>query len=132
VVGMRGLDHRRCARKAGHRAQRRANALGRSRPGEADSRRESLAPPDTRDPRTLLERILDTPNLPQVVPRLQPEILHRIIQGCGLEDCGELVALATPAQLAVVFDRDLWRSDRPGLADQLDAGRFGLGLRGRW
>ncbi|HEU4693326.1 MAG TPA: DUF6178 family protein, partial [Vicinamibacterales bacterium] len=52
----------------------------------------------------LIDRLLDTPHLAHVVPRLQPEVLHRVIQQCGLEDCGQLVALTTPGQLARVFD----------------------------
>ena len=79
-------------------------------------------------PGRLLDRILKTPHLAQVVPRLQPDVLHRVIQHCGLEDCGELVALATPEQLARVFDLDLWRTDRPGLDEQFDADRFGVWL----
>ena len=27
------------------------------------------------------------------MPRLPPELLHRVIQTCGLEDCAQLVAL---------------------------------------
>ena len=68
----------------------------------------------SRDRRGLLERILDTPHLAHVVPRLQPEILHKVIETCGLEDCGDLVALATPDQLQRVFDLDLWRSSATG------------------
>ena len=55
-------------------------------------------------------------------------MLYRVIQRCGLEDCGELVALATPAQLAHVFDLDVWRADQPGLDEQFDADRFGVWL----
>ena len=77
---------------------------------------------------SLLDRILDTPHLAHVVPRLQPELLHRVIQSCGLEDCGELVALATPEQLARIFDLDLWRTAQPGLDEQFDADRFGVWL----
>ena len=64
----------------------------------------------------------------EAVPRLQPELLHRVIQTCGLEDCGELVALATPDQLARVFDLDLWRAAQSGLDEQFDADRFGVWL----
>ena len=78
------------------------------------------------DRRGLLDRILDTPQLAQVVPRLPPELLHRVIERCGLEDCGELVALATPAQVARVLDLDLWRSPDAGLDEQFDADRFGV------
>src|SRR5262245_36416782 len=66
----------------------------------------------------LVERILGTQNIAQVVPRLQPDVLHRIIQRCGLEDCVELLALATPGQLAHVFDLDLWRAGAPGLDER--------------
>lgn len=55
-------------------------------------------------------------------------MLHRVVQRCGLEDCGELVSLATPSQLAAVFDLDLWGAGRPGLDEQFDADRFGLWL----
>jgi len=89
---------------------------------------DSQALRDTRDERGLLDRILDTPNLARVVPQLQPEVLHRVIESCGLEECGEIVALATPEQLARVFDLDLWRADRPGHAEQFDADRFGVWL----
>ena len=76
----------------------------------------------------MIERILDTRQLARVVPRMPPEVLHRVIQACGLEDSGELVALATPDQLSRVFDLDLWRADQPGLDEQFDADRFGLWL----
>jgi len=48
-----------------------------------------------------------------------------VIDAYGLEDCVDLVAQATPAQLAHVFDLDLWRPARPGLDEQFDAARFG-------
>ena len=64
--------------------------------------------------------------LAQLAPRLQPEQLHRVISAYGLEDCGELVAHATPAQLSRVFDLDLWRPASPGLDEQFDAERFGV------
>lgn len=84
-----------------------------------------LAAPDARP---LLRRILDTPHLAHVVPRLAPQALHRVIETYGLEDCAELVALATSAQLAALFDLDLWRAPRPGLDEELDPARFGLWL----
>ena len=93
------------------------------------SRRVSPAVPSKpQDSRSLVQRILDVPHLAQVVPRLAPELLHQVIARCGLDACGELLALATPAQLASVADLDLWRPMRPGLDDTFDASRFGAWL----
>jgi hypothetical protein len=78
--------------------------------------------------RGALDRILNTPGLENVIPRLRPDLLHRVIQTCGLEDCGEIVALATPEQLASIFDLDLWRAARAGRDEQFDADRFGVWL----
>lgn len=83
---------------------------------------------DTRSSDQLLDRILASPHLAQVVPRLQPALLHRVIQHCGLEDCGQLVSLARPGQLAQIFDLDLWRPAAAGFDEHFDADRFGLWL----
>ena len=77
---------------------------------------------------SLLDRILAAPHLAQVVPQLPPEVLHRVIERCGLEDCGEFIALTTPEQLARVFDLDLWRPAQAGVDEQFDADRFGVWL----
>lgn len=108
----------------------RPDAIGSRRPGHSNAVGRSGGPAQqgARDPRHLLARILDTPHRARAVPRLPPEVLHRVIQSCGLEDCGELVALATPEQLSAVFDLDLWRGDRPGVDEQFDATRFGVWL----
>lgn len=60
------------------------------------------------------------------MPKLQPAQLHRVIAVHGLEDCGALIAQATPAQLSQLFDLDLWRSAQPGLDEQFDPARFGV------
>ena len=78
--------------------------------------------------RPLLERLLNRPDLPQVVPRLPPDILHRVIQVCGLEDSAEFVALATPAQLRRILDVDLWHGRTAGADELLDVDRFGVWL----
>ena len=80
------------------------------------------------EPRRLLTRLLDTPHLAQVVQSLEPAVLHRLVRHCGLEDSGEILALATTEQLVRVFDDDLWRSDAAGEDEQFDADRFGLWL----
>jgi hypothetical protein len=78
--------------------------------------------------RPLLERLLNTPDLANIVPHLRPEVLHRVIQHCGLEDCAKFVALATPQQLARILDADVWRVRGQGIDEELDADRFGLWL----
>jgi len=80
------------------------------------------------EPQGLLDRILSTPHLDRIVPKLQPEIIHRLIERCGLEDSSEFVALATPEQLERVFDLDLWHAGRPGHDERFDADRFGVWL----
>jgi uncharacterized protein DUF6178 len=78
--------------------------------------------------RQLITRLLDTPDLARVVQALEPRALHRLVRTCGLEDCGEIVALATTEQLLRVFDDDLWGSGAAGEEERFDAARFGLWL----
>jgi hypothetical protein len=75
--------------------------------------------------RTPLARLLDNPHLARVVPHLAPETLHQLIRHCGLDLCAEIVASATPTQLASVVDLDLWRSAQPGHDERFDTERFG-------
>jgi len=77
-------------------------------------------------PRKLVARILDEPQLIGAVQSLEPRVLGRLIDHVGLEDCGEIVALATTAQLERIFDDDLWRGARPGEDETFDADRFAL------
>jgi Family of unknown function (DUF6178) len=79
-------------------------------------------------PRPLLDRLLHAPDLAKVIPRLPPEILHRVIRICGLEDAAELVALATPMQLSRILDVDVWHARSPGSDEQFDVERFGVWL----
>ena len=83
---------------------------------------------EARTPRHLLARLLEAPDLAQVVQSLEPRTLHQLIRTCGLEDCAEVVAQATAEQLMHVFDHDLWRSETAGQEDQFDADRFGVWL----
>jgi len=80
------------------------------------------------DAHALVRRLLDTPDIARIVPGLAPAILHRVIERCGLEDCAELVALATPRQIERVLDTDLWRAPTAGADETLDVDRFGLWL----
>src|SRR6476660_8358683 len=77
----------------------------------------------------LLLRILERPGLVAAVRELPGAVLGKVIDRIGLEDAGELVALATTAQLERVFDDDLWRADRAGGDEAFQPARFALWLR---
>jgi hypothetical protein len=61
-------------------------------------------------PKALVSRIVEDPALVSAVQALRPAALMRLIDHVGLEDAGELVALATVEQLTQVFDEDVWAS----------------------
>lgn len=77
-------------------------------------------------PRHLVTRLLEQPDLVHLVQGLPAPVLTKLIHHIGLEDAGEIVALATTAQLEGIFDEDLWRSERPGKDETFDADRFAL------
>src|ERR1700704_5879163 len=83
---------RRASRPAGAAAPQLSGGLT---PSEAGSFRTSPAGP------------VDVSHLARVVPHLAPETLHQLIRHCGLDVCAEIVAAATPMQLASIFDLDL-------------------------
>jgi len=72
----------------------------------------------------LLARVLETPELSAQIQALPPPVLGKLIEHVGLEDAGELVALATTEQLAAIFDEDLWHSARLGEDERFDSERF--------
>src|SRR5438045_6146792 len=78
---------------------------------------------------SLLVRILEQPALVSAVRELPPPILSKLIDRIGLEDAGELVALATTEQLERVFDDDLWRAERAGGDETFRPERFALWLQ---
>jgi hypothetical protein len=73
---------------------------------------------------SLVRRLLETDGIARVVPRLPPEVLHRLIDRYGLEACADVVALATPRQLGRVLDIDLWRAPVAGADEAFDPDRF--------
>jgi hypothetical protein len=77
----------------------------------------------------LLMRILESPGLVAAVRELPAAVLGKLIDRIGLEDAGELVALASTAQLERIFDDDLWRPDRAGGDETFRPERFALWLR---
>lgn len=84
----------------------------------------SIARPLPQSSRALLARVLDQPDLPAQIQALPPAVLGKLVDEVGLEDAGEIVALATTEQLARMFDDDLWKSDRPGEDERFDPARF--------
>jgi hypothetical protein len=76
----------------------------------------------------LLMRILERPELVSAVRELPAPVLGKLIDRIGLEDAGELVALASTAQLERMFDDDLWGADRAGDDEAFRPERFMLWL----
>ncbi len=77
----------------------------------------------------LLMRIFDRPELVSAVRELPAPVLGKLIDRVGLEDAGELVALASTAQLERMFDEDLWRAANAGDDEAFRPERFALWLR---
>ncbi len=75
-------------------------------------------------PTALLARLIDSPALVETVRALPPPAFAALIRQVGLEDGGELVALATTEQLVTAFDEDLFGNVRPGEREVFDPTRF--------
>jgi len=77
----------------------------------------------------LLRRILERPGLVAAVRELPAPALGKLIERVGLEDAGELVALASTSQLERIFDDDLWQAEKAGGDETFRPERFALWLR---
>jgi hypothetical protein len=75
-------------------------------------------------PRALLARLIDLPDLPEVVRDLPLPAFAALVREVGVEDASELVLLATTEQLVAAFDEDLFGNARPGEREVFDPGRF--------
>ena len=76
----------------------------------------------------LLARLLDAPTLASSIRELMPASLLELIEQVGLEDAGELVAVARPEQLHAVFDEDLWRRMDFEQEERFEQGRDRAGI----
>lgn len=76
----------------------------------------------------LLRKIIEDPTSAAMIRSLAPKSLARLINYLGLEDAGEVVALASTEQLLGVFDSDLWRREQGGEEDAFSPERFLLWL----
>lgn len=77
---------------------------------------------------SLLSRLIATPDLVRTVRGLPENVFSALVRHVGVEDCGELVALATTEQLVAAFDEDLFANAAPGEREELDPQRFALWL----
>lgn len=73
---------------------------------------------------SLLKSLIELPDLAGTIQALPPQTFSALVRKLGVEDAGELVALATTEQLVQAFDEDLFVSDRAGEREPLDVGRF--------
>lgn len=62
--------------------------------------------------RALLTRLIEMPDLAATIQALPAERFAALVRELGVEDAGELVALATTEQLVQAFDEDPF-SQRP-------------------
>lgn len=76
----------------------------------------------------LLARLIEAPDLAPAVRALQPTAFSALIRHVGVEDAGELLALATTEQLVTAFDEDLFTSTAPGERETFDGARFAVWL----
>jgi hypothetical protein len=69
----------------------------------------------------LLQILQNNPALPALLRNLQPAALARLVDRVGLNDAGELMALAPTHKLLQALDESLWKSPEPGVAEAFDA-----------
>jgi len=75
-----------------------------------------------------LARLVESPALVQTVRSLPGPAFAALVRRIGVEDAGELVALATTEQLVAAFDEDLFGNPRPGEQETFDPARFVIWL----
>ncbi len=78
--------------------------------------------------RSLLHSLIEVPDLAGTIRVLPAPIFATLIKSVGVEDAGELLAVATTEQLVAAFDEDLFVSDRAGGRERLDVDRFAVWL----
>ncbi len=78
--------------------------------------------------RSSLHALLGLPDLAQTIKSLPVEAFSALVRSIGLEDAGEIVALATTDQLVQAFDEDLFVSEKSGERERFDVKRFALWL----
>lgn len=74
--------------------------------------------------RSLLDRVIALPDLARTVRALPAQTFAALVREVGVEDAGELLALATADQLVRAFDEDLFVGARAGERETFDVDRF--------
>ncbi len=78
--------------------------------------------------RALLTRLIETPDLARTVQALPGQAFAEMVRTIGVEDAGELLALATTEQIVQAFDESLFVNERAGEREVFDAERFATWL----
>lgn len=73
---------------------------------------------------SLLARLIQAPELERIVRDLPSADFAALVREIGVEDAGELVALASTEQLVAAFDEDLFVNSRPGGRETFSRERF--------
>ncbi|MCD6498951.1 MAG: hypothetical protein J7M25_11720 [Deltaproteobacteria bacterium] len=73
---------------------------------------------------SLLTRLIEAPDLVRRLRRLPAQTFSALVHRIGVEDAGEIIALATTDQIVAAFDEDLFVNDTPGERETFDAHRF--------
>jgi hypothetical protein len=73
---------------------------------------------------TLLNQLITADDLVHAVRKLPTPIFNTLIRDIGVEDAGEIIALATTEQLVAAFDEDLFANAQPGEREEFDSARF--------
>ena len=76
----------------------------------------------------LVHRLLDAAGHVELVQRLSTIHFCALVRDVGLEDCAELLVMATPEQVLALLDEVAWEADAPGVDEHFDAGRFAVWL----
>ena len=74
--------------------------------------------------KSLIERVIDAPELARIVHALTPQTFSSLVQRVGMDDAGPLLALATREQLETAFEDDLFAGHAPGQREAFDRSRF--------
>ena len=77
----------------------------------------------------MISRLVEEPQLVQVVQNLHADQLLKIIRHIGIEDAGSFIAIASSVQLEMIFDQVLWKNRVPGKCEQFDPEEFALWLK---